>query len=109
MGALRWDPDLPAQLTGSFGSGYADAPSAAALPIYLADAFSTIGQPHCFELPQASFDVVAVDPAGAIAKSYRRCVHTVLVPGVQVVAELLKAHAAVIEWPPLEWLAEQFP
>ena len=24
-------------------------------------------------------------------------------------AELLKAHAAVIEWPPKEWLTEQFP
>jgi hypothetical protein len=33
----------------------------------------------------------------------------VLLPGVQAVAELLKAHAATIEWPPIEWLAEQFP
>jgi hypothetical protein len=54
-------------------------------------------------------DVATADPAGAIAEGYRRYVRTVLMPGVQAVAGLLKAHAAAIEWPPKEWLAEQFP
>ena len=50
-----------------------------------------------------------IETAAAIAESYRRYVRTVLLPGVQAVAELLKTHAATIEWPPKEWLAEQFP
>jgi hypothetical protein len=108
-GALLWDPDLPAQLTGTFGKYSFAPPSAAAMSIYSADLFATYQQPLCFELPQAILDVVATDPTGAIAESYRRYVRTVLVPGVQAVAELLKAHAAVIEWPSKEWLIEQFP
>jgi hypothetical protein len=104
-----WEPDVPAQLTGIFGDYIGGAPSAAAVSIYLADAFSTHRQPYCFELPQTILDVVAANPAGAIAESYYRYVRTALVPGVRAVGELLKAHAATIEWPPIEWLAEQFP
>ena len=108
-GTVRWDPDLPAQLTGNFGDYTLAAPSAAAMSIYTVDAFAMHGQPHCSQLPQAILDAVAAEPTGAIAESYRRYVRTVLVPGIQDVAELLKAHAATIEWPPIEWLAEQFP
>jgi hypothetical protein len=85
------------------------APSAAANSIWLTDAFFLFRQPYSFELPQAILDVAAADPSGAIAEGYRRYVRTVLVPGLHAVAELLKTHAATIEWPTKEWLAEQFP
>jgi hypothetical protein len=69
----------------------------------------TFAQPYCDELPQAILDVVAAEPTGAIAQSYRRYIRTVWVPALQHVAELLKAHSAVIEWPTKEWLEEKFP
>ena len=60
-------------------------------------------------LPQAILDVVAAEPTGTIAHSYRRYIRMVWVPGVQHVAMLLQAHSAVIEWPTIEWLAKKFP
>jgi hypothetical protein len=96
-GKVYWVPDLPAQLTQSFDDMVFAASSAAVNSISYADTFSMIGQPYYFELPQTIVDVIATEPAGTIAESYRRYVRTVLVPGVQAVAELLKAHAASIE------------
>ena len=75
----------------------------------MVNAILTFAKPYCDELPQAILDIVAAEPTGAIAHSYRRYIRTVWVPGVQHVAELLKAHSAVIEWPTIEWLAEKFP
>ena len=101
---------MPAQLTKNFGLHDFAAPSAAAFSIAnIGDVWATVGQPFCYELPQAVFDVIAADPAGELAHGYRRYIRTVLVPGVQHVAELLKANSATIEWPTKEWLAEQFP
>ena len=85
------------------------APSAAAVMIWLADALGKYAQPYCFELPQAILNIVAAEPAGAVAESYRRYMRTVLVPQVETAANLLTAHAATIEWPPKEWLSKQFP
>ena len=108
-GTVHWDPDVSAQLAGTFGDYIQATSSAAAMSIHIVDGMSMYRQPYCFELPQVILDIVAADPFAAISEGYRRYVRTVLLPGVHAVAELLKAHAAVIEWPPMEWLAEQFP
>jgi hypothetical protein len=108
-GNVLWAPNPPSQHTRNFGQASMAAPSAATVRIYIADALAKWEQPYCFELPQAILNIVAAEPAGAIAESYRRYIRTVLVPQVETVANLLTAHAAMIEWPPKEWLSKQFP
>jgi hypothetical protein len=108
-GRVMWDPDPPAQLTRNFGFQHLAMPSAAACSILNIDMVHTLQQPYCDELPHAILDVVAADPTGSIADSYRRYIRTVWVPAVQHLADVLEAHSAVIEWPTSEWLAKQFP
>jgi hypothetical protein len=108
-GTLYWERSVPTQLTMAFGSNLLAMPSAAACSVRIVDTVLTYAKAFCDELPQAILDVVAAEPTGAIAHSYRRYIRTVWVPGVQHVAELLKAHSAVIEWPTIEWLAKKFP
>jgi hypothetical protein len=108
-GKVHWDPSVPSRLTTISEDEITALPSAAACSVRNADYILTRKTPYCDELPQAIIDVIAAEPTGAIAHSYRRYIHTVWVPGVQHVAELLKAHSAVIEWPTKDWLAEKFP
>jgi hypothetical protein len=108
-GTMYWDPSLPTQLTRTFENEMLAMPSAAACSARIVDVVLCNAQPFCTELPQAILNVVAAEPTGVIAQSYRRYIRTVWVPGVQHVAELLKAHSAVIEWPTLEWLTKKFP
>ena len=100
---------MPSRLTTISEDEITALPSAAACSVRNADFILTRKTPYCDELPQAILDVIAAEPTGTIAHSYRRYIRTVWVPGVQHVAELLKAHSAVIEWPTIEWLAEKFP
>ena len=108
-GKLYWDPSVPSQLTTTSEDEISALPSAAACSVRNADFILTSAKPYCDELPQAILDVVAAEPTGTIAHGYRHYIRTVWVPGVQHVAELLKAHSAVIEWPTKDWLAEKFP
>jgi hypothetical protein len=108
-GKVYWDPSPSTQLARTLEDEISALPSAAACSVRCVDAIQTLHQPYCDELPQAILDVIAADPTGAIAHSYRRYIRTVWVPGVQHVAELLKAHSAVIEWPTKDWLVEKFP
>jgi hypothetical protein len=108
-GRVLWEPSLPTQLTMTFEGEMFGLPSAAAYSVCLCELMLTFGKLCCFELPQTILDVIAAEPTGAIAQSYRRYIRTMWVPGVQHVAELLKAHSAVIEWPTIEWLAKKFP
>lgn len=108
-GRVMWEPSLPTQLARTFDDDSEAMPSAAACSVRLRDVVLTNAKPYCDELPQAILGVVAAEPTGAIAHSYRRYIRTVWVPGLQHVAELLKAYSAVIEWPTKDWLAKQFP
>ena len=108
-GTVHWEPNALAQLTRTFAHATQSAPFTAAASICVADQFAKWQHPYCDELPQAIFNIVTVDPTAEVAENYRRYVRTALVPAAQEVAHLLKAHAVVIEWPPKEWLAKQFP
>jgi hypothetical protein len=108
-GTVYWDRSMPTQLTRTFQNEMSTLPSATACSVRILDSILCMAQPYCDELPQAILDVIAADPTGAIAHSYRRYIRTVWVPGLQRVAELLKTNSAVIEWPTLEWFAEKYP
>jgi hypothetical protein len=84
----------------------------AAASICAADQFAKWQHPYCDdELPHAIFNniSVAVDPTAEVSENYRQYIRTALVPAIQEVAQLLKAHAVVIEWPPKESTRQAVP
>ena len=61
------------------------------------------------DLPEAILGYIAANPAGTLAARFRLYARHSIVPGMQRVSELLRAHAAVVEVPPTEWLVSKFP
>ena len=94
---VQWAPRVSAaQLTeafGFFGYGYG---SAAAQSIVNADAFLTLGEPYCAEMPAAMLELIKAEPDGAVGQSYRRYVRMALLPGIRLVGEILRQHGATI-------------
>eukprot|EP01052_Picozoa_sp_SAG31_P022455 SAG31_NODE_1786_length_7271_cov_6.872492_13_plen_185_part_00 len=99
-GNVKWAPRVSAaQLTegfGYFGHGYG---SAAAASIALADTMLTLGEPLCAEMPAAMLELIKAEPDGAVGQSYRRYVRMALLPGIQLVGEILRQHGATIGAP----------
>eukprot|EP01051_Picozoa_sp_SAG22_P011206 SAG22_NODE_1059_length_5764_cov_3.282966_4_plen_154_part_00 len=61
------------------------------------------------ELPQAFFDLMAADLDGSLAQDYRGYIKHEVKPALDGIKDILHAHYAAIEVPPLEWLIETFP
>ena len=61
------------------------------------------------DLPEAILGYIAANPAGTLAARFRLYARHSIVPGMQRVSELLRAHAAVVEVPSTEWLVSKFP
>ena len=95
-GALRWDPAPLAGLTGAFADFTFAAPSAAAHGIMAVEIFTMMSKPYAAELPQAILDIIEAEPAGAVARSYRLYIVTVLMPMYRRVADIMNAHSAVV-------------
>eukprot|EP01052_Picozoa_sp_SAG31_P036409 SAG31_NODE_4540_length_3153_cov_3.328422_1_plen_501_part_00 len=83
--------------------------SAAASVLGMSDLFSWASQPYCRELPTAIIDHLAADPTVPLARHFRLHVCHSLLPAMRRVQELLDAHGAVVEGPPVAWMKEQFP
>ena len=103
-------PDLQAQLT-RFSTGAYQHPGAgsAADAIGFPDHITPHQQPSTAELPQPMLDYVAAEPTSDFAYAYRSYVRFVLVPRLDKIAEIIEAHGAYIEYPPMSYFKERFP
>ena len=97
---LYWTPTPPAGITRAFGEYTFAAPSAAAYAIQTTDSFMALSKPFVAVLPQALLDIIAAEPAGVVARSYRLYVRIVLMPVCRRVADILNTHQAVVREPP---------
>lgn len=70
-------------------------------------AMISVSQPFTHELPRIIYGIIAAEPDGKVASTYRLWVRTVMMPLIRQVSALLIAHSAVIEWPTIEWLSEK--
>ena len=103
-GKVYWRPRLAsAQITETFAERSWGMPSAAAVAIGAADAYTALGQPYCAELPAAVLEIVAAEPSSAVGHRYQRYVRTAYLPAVRRIAAVLREHAATIEWPSVAW------
>ena len=93
---VLWGPTPPAGIAHTFPDCSFAAPSAAAAAIHTQHTFTTFSMPFAAELPHALLDIIAAEPAGAVAHSYRLYIITVLMPIYRRVMEILNAHAAVV-------------
>eukprot|EP01051_Picozoa_sp_SAG22_P005982 SAG22_NODE_375_length_11547_cov_12.885657_1_plen_423_part_10 len=83
--------------------------SAAALDVQTQDTLAVIKYPFVRELPEAFFDLMAADLHGPLAEDYRGYIRHEVKPALDRIKDILHAHYAAIEAPPLEWLIETFP
>lgn len=83
--------------------------SPAAVDVATQDIVALLKYPYVRELPQAFFDLMAVDVDGPLAEDYRHYIRHEIKPVLDRFADILHAHFAAIEPPSLEWLIETFP
>eukprot|EP01052_Picozoa_sp_SAG31_P013758 SAG31_NODE_836_length_11643_cov_3.389813_8_plen_277_part_00 len=83
--------------------------SAAAAVIAATDFLRFLSQPFCGEVPVGILQFVEANPTSVLAQRYRLYIRHALLPPIMRVVELLEAHGAVTELPPIEWLAKRFP
>ena len=83
--------------------------SPAAVDVATQDIVALMKYPYVRELPQAFFDLMAADVDGSLAEDYRHYIRHEVKPALDRIADILHAHVAAIEAPPLEWLIETFP
>jgi hypothetical protein len=83
--------------------------SPAVVDVAVQDFMAIAKYPYLRELPQAFFDLMAADMDGLLAGDYRHYIRHEIKPAIDRVADILHAHFAAIEAPPLEWLVEKFP
>eukprot|EP01052_Picozoa_sp_SAG31_P005142 SAG31_NODE_222_length_19895_cov_34.907626_7_plen_198_part_00 len=101
-GRMKWTPRVStAQLTEGFGAHLSSAKTAAAVSIADADGIISWGQPYCAELPAAILELIKAEPDGELGQTYQRYVQTALLPGVRLVAEILRVHGATIGTTPV--------
>jgi hypothetical protein len=61
------------------------------------------------EVPQAMLEYALSDTTGPFAVALRRYLREVHVPAVRTITGLIEAHAAVVEFPPMDFFKERFP
>eukprot|EP01052_Picozoa_sp_SAG31_P020332 SAG31_NODE_1523_length_8012_cov_39.769240_7_plen_168_part_00 len=106
-GGVMWEPRSSDVLTDTFAHHGLASTSAAVWSIVAADFYFTLSQPFCHELPRVLMKMIAADPSDQSASWYRSYVKTMLLPVCLQLADVLKIHSAVIEWPSKEWLASK--
>eukprot|EP01052_Picozoa_sp_SAG31_P038349 SAG31_NODE_5107_length_2740_cov_4.443014_1_plen_308_part_00 len=80
-----------------------------ALDVTWSDLMTNFSQPHCRELPEAFFELMAADLDGPLAEGYRGYIRCQVKPVLEMIANTVAAHYAVVEPPPIDWLIEKFP
>eukprot|EP01052_Picozoa_sp_SAG31_P038217 SAG31_NODE_5064_length_2763_cov_1.885135_2_plen_165_part_00 len=106
-GAVHWEKPSENALASAFPGHVHCYKSALAARVHFADTFIHMSQPYCFELPRTIMELVAAEPDGRVAATYRSYVKTTLMPLLRRVSKILNAHSIVIEWPSIEWLAQK--
>ena len=71
--------------------------------------FTYHSAPFTRELPEAILQYVGDEPNSPLAQRFRLYIEHSFLPSVRRVAEVLSAHAAVVDVPPVAWLRERFP
>ncbi len=107
LSGYMWEPSSRAQITEVFKVHTQPCQSATTISVVASDGFTAISQPFCDELPRLCQELIAAEPTGKLAVYWRSYVRTVLLPLARRVADILVAHSTVIEWPPIQWLAEK--
>ena len=103
-GNVLWDPKTrPMGLTFATSAQTTSYDTAASVVVAGADVIIYSTQAYCRELPQAILDCIAADPTAPLARKFRLYARHSFVPGMRQVSNLLEAHAAVVELPPMEW------
>eukprot|EP01052_Picozoa_sp_SAG31_P042272 SAG31_NODE_6664_length_1934_cov_1.401635_1_plen_367_part_10 len=83
--------------------------SPASLDVRSEDVLATLKYPYIRELPEAFYHVMAADLDAPLAKDYRGYIRHEVKPILDRIKDILHAHYAAIEAPPLTWLIEMFP
>eukprot|EP01052_Picozoa_sp_SAG31_P024105 SAG31_NODE_2027_length_6639_cov_10.777676_8_plen_353_part_00 len=68
-----------------------------------------VSQPYTSEMPHSIVSCVASDPDSPLARLHQLFVRNSLLPSMREVARLLRAHSALMELPPTQWLKTKFP
>eukprot|EP01052_Picozoa_sp_SAG31_P000550 SAG31_NODE_16_length_36206_cov_27.355728_19_plen_504_part_00 len=90
-------------------SNAATASSVASCALYYLCSVAYRSQPYASEFPTAIMQCIESDPASPLARMFQLTVRTCLLPTMQEVAQLLRAHAALMQLPPTTWLKSTFP
>ena len=90
-------------------SVFTGASTPAVIDVVVQDFTALFKFPYVRELPQAFFDLMAADVDGPLAEDYRHYIRHEVKPVLDRIAEIMQAHFAAIESPPLKWLIETFP
>eukprot|EP01052_Picozoa_sp_SAG31_P040710 SAG31_NODE_5965_length_2234_cov_75.918970_1_plen_422_part_00 len=108
-GNVYWTPKPPPELTRAVAEYRFGAPTGAAEVLSTHDAFVTLSQPYCFEMPSVILDIIDAEPTGEIAELYRGYIRHVLMPLARRITHSLREYAAYLELPTKEWLQKKFP
>lgn len=103
-GRVQWDAATrPKGITHVYGAEAQTYDSAAASVVGNSDIATTFSKPYSRILPAVILDCIAADPTTPLAQRFRLFARHVLVHGMRQVSDMLQAHAAVVETPPMEW------
>eukprot|EP01052_Picozoa_sp_SAG31_P022730 SAG31_NODE_1823_length_7191_cov_9.623519_4_plen_320_part_00 len=109
-GSVHWHASMRGTgLTAAYGTALATYDSAVAAGIQQADIFSYNSAPFTRELPDPILRHVGEETDSRIAQRFRLYIEHGFLPPMRRVAELLSAHAAVVDTPPTDWLRDRFP
>eukprot|EP01051_Picozoa_sp_SAG22_P006765 SAG22_NODE_454_length_10311_cov_4.304446_1_plen_590_part_00 len=120
-GAVHWlggvvalDPkiDFKGQTWGNlhYSATHFTGCSSAAVDVVFQDLMAfVVKYAYVRELPQAFFDLMAADLDGPLTHDYHGYIKHEVKPVLDSIKDLMHAHYAAIEIPPLEWLIETFP
>ena len=94
----------------SLGASWFSGTSPAAVDVVFQDLMAFgVKQAFARELPQGFLDLMAADLDGQLAADYRGYIRHEVKPVLDRIKDVLQAHFAAIEAPPLEWLLATFP
>ena len=93
----------------TYASAAVTGASISVADVWLQDIVACWKYPYVRELPQAFFDLMAADLDGPVAEDYRGYIRHEVKPALDRIKDILNAHYAAIEAPPVDWLIETFP
>ena len=94
----------------SIGASYFSGTSPAAVDVVFQDIMAfLVKQAFARELPQGFLDLMAADLDGQLAADYRGYIRHEIKPVLDRLKDIMQAHVAAIEAPPLSWLIDTFP